>query len=151
MKTITQYRYASSDQGTKSIAFTGIGGFESFCILELPWRNNKPNYSCIPDGEYLCKYRESKRFKKHYHLQDVKGRSWVLTHSGNLAGDILKRWLTHSKGCLLLGARFGVLKIDKNKYQRAVLSSRPTLRKLITAMDKEDFILKIITLGGINV
>lgn len=152
MRAVSLYRYASSNQGTKGIAITGLEGFESFCVLELPWRDNEPNYSCIPDGEYLCKYRVSKKFGKHYHLQDVDGRSWILTHSGNLAGDTRRGWKTHSHGCLLTGSRFGKLKIDKHgTYQDAVLSSRPTLRKLITAMNKKDFILRIVTIGNMGV
>lgn len=151
MRAVSLYRYASSNQGTKGLAITGIEGFDYFCMLELPWRNNEPNYSCIPDGEYLCNFRVSKRFGKHYILQDVNGRTWILTHSGNLAGDTLKEWLTHSHGCLLPGSRFGKLPIGNDKYQDAVLSSRPTLRKLITAMNKEDFILGIVSIGDIGV
>lgn len=151
METISLYRYASSNQGTKGIAITGLEGFESFCVIELPWRNNEPNYSCIPDGEYLCNFRVSKRFGKHYILQNVNGRTWILTHSGNLAGDTKRGWKTHSHGCLLPGMRFGKLRIDDYTYQDAVLSSRPTLRKLITAMNKEDFILGIVSIGDIGV
>lgn len=150
MKTISLYRYTKSDQGTKGIAITGIEDFDYFCVLELPWRENEPNYSCIPDGEYLCEFRVSKRFSEHYHLQGVEGRTWILTHSGNLAGDISKGWLTHSKGCLLLGARFGKLNIGDDKYQDAVLNSRPTLRKLIAATNKKDFMLRIITIGDLG-
>lgn len=152
MKTVNQYRFASSNQGTKSLAVTVLEGFESFCMIELPWRNNEPNYSCIPDGEYLCKFRKSKKFREHYHLQDVKGRTWILTHSGNLAGDTKRGWKTHSHGCLLPGSRFGKIEIDKhNTYQDAVFSSRPTLRKLITAMEKKDFVLRIVTIGNMGV
>lgn len=152
MKTISLYRYTSSNQGTKGIAITGIESFDYFCILELPWRNNEPNYSCIPDGEYLCKFRKSKRFGEHYILQDVEGRTWILTHSGNLAGDTKRGWKTHSHGCLLLGMRFGKLNIDDyGTYQDAVLNSRPTLRKLITAMNKENFVLRIVTIGNIGI
>jgi len=151
MKAVSLYRYAFSNQGTKGIVITGFEDLDYFCILELPWRNNEPNYSCIPEGEYLCNFRVSKKFGKHYILQDVKGRSWILTHSGNLAGDIKRGWKTHSQGCLLPGSRFGKIKLDEYKYQNAVLNSRPTLRKLITAMNKEDFILRIVTIDNIGV
>jgi len=148
---VNLYRYASSGQGTKGIAITSIESFEFFCVLELPWRNNEPDFSCIPDGEYLCKFRKSKRFGEHYHLQNIKGRTWVLTHSGNFAGDTKRGWKTHSHGCLLPGSRFGKLKLNAYKYQDAVLSSRPTLRRLITAMAKKDFILRIVTIGDMGV
>lgn len=151
VRAVSLYRYASSNQGTKGVAITGIEDFDYFCMLELPWRNNEQNYSCILDGEYLCKFRKSKKFGEHYILQDVKGRAWILTHWGNLAGDVKRGWKTHSHGCLLPGVRFGKIKIDKHKYQDAVLNSRSTLRKLITAMNKEDFILRIVSIGDIGV
>ena len=149
--TVSLYRYALSNQGTKGIAITGRGALDYFCVLELPWRDNEPNYSCIPDGEYLCKFRKSKKFGEHYILQDVEGRTWILTHSGNLAGDTKRGWKTHSHGCLLSGSRFGKIKLDEYKYQDAVLNSRPTLRKLITAMNRENFTLRIVTIGNIGV
>lgn len=151
MKIFSLYRYSSSNQGSKGLLITPGLDLSHFCIMELPWRDNKPNYSCIPDGEYLCKYRESKKFRQHYHLQEVEGRSWILTHTGNLAGDTKRGWKTHSHGCLLIGSRFGKLKIDEYKYQDAVLNSRPTLRKLIKALEKEDFTLRIVSIGNIKI
>lgn len=61
--------------------------------IELPWKDNKGNISCIPEGVYDLKPRFSKRFKNHLILKDVKGRSFILIHSAN---DALKEL----QGCI---------------------------------------------------
>ena len=51
--------------------------------IELPWRNNKRNISCIPEGQYQIEPRFSKRFQNHLILKNVKGRSFILFHPAN--------------------------------------------------------------------
>jgi len=82
--------------------------------------------------------RKSPRFGWVYWVQNVEGRSWILTHYGNLAGDISKGWKTHSEGCTIVGQYHGLL-----NGQRAVLLSRLTLNKFIEHMKREDFTLTI--------
>jgi len=106
--------------------------------LEPPWKNNKPNISCIPEGLYHCKMRKSNKFGWCYYVTDVTGRSWILTHSGNLAGDRAKGFLSHTYGCILQGKYHGWL-----GGQKAVLVSKPTVRHFIEYMEKEEFDLKI--------
>ncbi|MEP5341043.1 MAG: DUF5675 family protein [Algibacter sp.] len=53
--------------------------------IELPWRNNKRNTSCIPEGQYQIEPRFSKRFQHHLILKTVKGRSYILFHPANNA------------------------------------------------------------------
>ena len=60
--------------------------------LELPWRNNESNVSCIPKGVYTCKYTRSAHFsqmKGHdvytYEITNVPGRAGVRIHSANLS------------------------------------------------------------------
>ena len=136
MKQVILLRYDSCDQGIKGYLYTQ--GFIAK-ILELPWRENKPNKSCIPSGDYQVTLRYSKKFRWCYHLQDVYGRTWILVHSGNLAGDTTKGYKTHSFGCLLMGKYFGTL-----TGQRAVLLSRATLRRFVAFMRGKSFMLKII-------
>lgn len=128
-------RYWSDDQG--SSGYLIAPGF--FCpTIELPWRDNAPNFSCIPEGVYLCTMRRSPKFGWVYHITGVAGRSWILTHWGNLAGDRTLGYKTHTYGCVLLGSYRG--KVDG---QRAVLLSRPTVRRFIEYMDRQDFELEI--------
>jgi hypothetical protein len=66
--------------------------------LELEWKDNAPQVSCIPPGEYRLAWTLSNRFKRHtWQVMDVPGRSGVRIHSGNFAGAKL----TDSEGCPL--------------------------------------------------
>lgn len=114
------FRHTSSDQGTEGILAVPQFCFSSF-TLELPWRDNRSDISCIPAGEYPLVWHESKKHKA-CHVKDVPGRSGILIHSGNLAGDADKGFKTDSEGCILLGANRGIL-----CGQRAVLHSRATV------------------------
>jgi hypothetical protein len=140
MKEVFLFRYLNSDQGTEGVLTTE--GF--FCkTLELPWRNNKRNVSCIPDGEYKVAIRQSPRFGTVYHVKEVTGRTYILIHSGNFAGDKSKGYKTHVNGCILLGKKHGFL-----GEQRAVLNSRITIRKFMNFMQYEPFTLYVV--GGMR-
>lgn len=90
--------------------------------LELPWKNNKNRVSCI-DARNGMPYKVVPRYtakrKAHFHVLDVKGRTWILIHSGNYYSDIL--------GCILVGSEY--IDINNDGY-KDVVNSRPTLRKL---------------------
>jgi hypothetical protein len=138
---VTIHRRDEGDQGTFSI-LEGPRGF--LChTLELPNRGNKSNISCIPTGLYDVVIRKSKKYGKVYHIQDVKGRTFILIHSGNVAGDVAKGWHTHSAGCILMGKYRGVLKCN-GRSQRAVLCSKPTIREFVELMGYKPFKLRIV-------
>lgn len=88
--------------------------------LELPWLNNKRNESCIPLGNYKVVARQSARYNKHYHIQDVPGRSFVLIHIGN--------YYTQTKGCILVGK--SVSDINGDGYLD-VTNSKSALQELL--------------------
>lgn len=91
--------------------------------LELPWKNNEHGVSCIDarNGKpYKVVPRYTAKRKAHFHVLDVKDRTWILIHSGNYYSDI--------KGCILVGAKF--IDINKDGY-KDVVSSRATLNKLV--------------------
>jgi len=58
--------------------------------IELPWRNNKPCVSCIPEGTYPLVKRWSVHFKNHVLVDQVPGRSFILFHSASNALEDLK-------------------------------------------------------------
>ena len=62
-------------------------------MIELPWRENKRNISCIPEGRYEVVPRFSPKFKNHLHVLGVYGRSLILIHPANDA-------LRELEGCL---------------------------------------------------
>jgi len=128
-------RFKTGPQGTQGVLT--IGDFVAR-ILELPWRNNKPSVSCIPNGDYKAVMRKSPKFGDTYWINPVPGRSWILTHSGNFAGDKDCGFKTHSNGCLLIGRYFG-----KAHGQLAVLLSKITLLEFHDYMDNQPFTLHI--------
>ncbi|MCP3942757.1 MAG: hypothetical protein GY710_14905 [Desulfobacteraceae bacterium] len=115
-------RHRRSDQGTEGILSVPALGFSCF-TLELPWRDNRPNISCIPFDTYPLGWRVSKKWQA-FHVQKVPNRSYILIHAGNFAGAVKKGFKTHVQGCVLLGRRMGRI-----QGQRAVLVSRATVRQ----------------------
>lgn len=66
------------------------------CTLELPWKGNKRNVSCIPEGEYpLRPDPVGGRYEDTWEVTGVPDRSAILLHPGNE--------LVHTQGCLLTG------------------------------------------------
>jgi hypothetical protein len=58
--------------------------------IELPWKQNQPSVSCIPEGEYQIRKRRSARFGLHLEVVDVPNRSHILFHPANLAWKELR-------------------------------------------------------------
>ena len=61
--------------------------------IELPWLNNKPQQSCIPEGRYELRKRWSAHFGDHYLVVNVPEREYILIHPANNA-------LKELKGCI---------------------------------------------------
>ena len=121
-------RQDTSDQGTRGVLTSDRG---EWLTLELPWRDNTQQISCIPAGVYACSSEFHARLGRVYRLQRVEGRSGVLIHSGNLAGDVLKGWRSHVQGCILVGKKRGQLWLkDDGRYQEAVLISATAMSEL---------------------
>jgi hypothetical protein len=137
MKTAWLKHISESDHGTFGVVSAPCVGYSCFS-LELPWRKNKVRMSRIPDGEYLCRIRNSPKFGITFHLQDVEGRSYILIHSLNFAGDTLKGWKTHSHGCIGFGKSKGFI-----GNQRAILNSRLAVTEFQRLMNNETFKLII--------
>ena len=135
MRTALLTRQASEDQGT-------LGSFYSWgfsCMtLELPWRDNQKNISCIPAGRYITKLIYSQKFKDVYWLREVEDRTGILIHAGTWAGDKEKGFKTHSYGCILLGKYSGIY-----QNQKAVFYSKPMVNALMAWMKKEEFELEV--------
>jgi hypothetical protein len=112
--------YRESDDGKQTIGTLVIQGVE-LKTLELPWRDNKKQVSCIPSGIYICKPRTSEKYGRHFHALDVPNRTFILIHAGN--------YHTHTLGCILVG----LSRVDINADGLAdVTSSRKALDKLLS-------------------
>lgn len=138
MITVYLNREKQTMQGTQGVLSVPAFGFSCF-TLELPWRGNRVNLSCIPAGEYECVRYFSRAFKQWlYKVRGVEGRSGIAIHSGNVAGASDKGYRTHSLGCILLGKSRGQL-----WGQDAVLVSRVTVSRFFRLFEEKPFELKI--------
>lgn len=61
--------------------------------IELPWKDNRPKVSCIPEGEYFIAKRYSKKFGWHLEILQVSKRNLILFHPANYA-------LRELQGCI---------------------------------------------------
>jgi len=136
MRQVNIFRLRRSDQGTEGILTTD-GGFQCK-TLELPWKENKQQISCIPPAEYDVEIRLSNKYGRIYWVRHVPNRSYILIHSGNYAGDVEKGFKSHVMGCILLGLKSGFL-----GGQVAVLNSRVAVRQFMEEMQYEKFKLII--------
>ena len=58
--------------------------------IELPWQENKPGQSCIPEGRYRIEKRFSLKYQWHFWLREVPKRSLILIHPANDARKELR-------------------------------------------------------------
>lgn len=97
-RTLLLIRDDKSDKQTKGRLFVlderGAVAYSCF-TLELPWRDNRQNVSCIPLGRYKVKKRISHKYGEHLHILGVPGRSWILIHEAN--------FVTQLRGCVAVG------------------------------------------------
>lgn len=123
----------NTDTGFETLGEIAFNGF-SAKTLERPWKNNQKDISCIPKGQYTCKWTRSFRFPLgSYEVQNVPNRSGIRFHLGNYFFDV--------DGCILLGDSFS----DINKDGKVdVLNSKITISKFESFMNRQDFNLKII-------
>jgi hypothetical protein len=140
MKAATLQREPPSDEGTYG---TLLFGGQQVYTIELPWRDNQRQISCIPPGTYRCEIVKSPRFGRVYEVKDVPGRTNVLIHSANLAGDSALGWTTQLQGCIAPGERRGKMPNNDGRMQRAVLVSRPALARFMRWAAGEPFTLEI--------
>ena len=116
-----------SDKSTLGELF--LNGERMCDTLELPYKDNQRNISCIPAGEYKVRLRlpreSATRDYIHLLIQDVSDRDYILFHRGNSAKD--------TRGCVLVG-----LGSEQNVVHNSVL-----------AMDL--LIKEILNLGGTNI
>lgn len=101
MRTLTLQRLEQNDFAT----YGQITDEEqkALCVdLELPWKDNQHDVSCIPAGTYHVKRRLAATTRHGYdvfELQNVPDRGDVQMHIGCLPRD--------TDGCILFGTAFG--------------------------------------------
>ena len=101
------------------------GDFQCF-TLELPWKDNEQNISCIPEGEYKAVKFLSPSKGEVMLLQHVPNRTYIEIHAGNYTRQIL--------GCILVGDSIRFL--DKDAIPD-VANSKVTLDRLLAVLPDE--------------
>lgn len=91
--------------------------------LELPWKHNNVDISCIPMGEYeIFLRKDSSRGYNLYEIKSVDGRTNIQIHVGN--------YLSQIKGCMLTGK---VPELKDGKYW--IPSSQDMYNKFMKMMN----------------
>ena len=130
MKTVILQRRSSIPSGTFGVISISLNELVLFTV-ELPWKDNANNVSCIPTGKYRCSWTKSPRLHKFtYEVTGVPSRAGIRIHGGNFPRQFL--------GCIGLGLTTGVV-----KGERGVFSSQLAVRKFNEALNGEDFTLEI--------
>lgn len=135
MRKVTLTRYETGPEGTYSNVVTD-SGFQCYG-MELPWKDNKVDESCIPEGAYQCVVGESPKFGKVYGVQKVPGRSDVLFHPAN--------WIRQLLGCIALGRAVGLVLGIKG-----VMSSKDAIEGFMADLEGEPFTLTVKWAEGIK-
>lgn len=92
--------------------------------LELPWRENQQDISCIPKGRYSVVPRWSQKYKDHLHILDVPGREWILIHEANFVSQL--------RGCIAVGRGRMDINGDGLKDITSSVATKLALLKFIT-------------------
>ncbi len=138
------------------------GGW-SCVTAEPPWKNNRNDVSCIPCGVYELFYDQaiygSSRLKRPvYRFREVPGRTGILIHVGNWAGDVEDGYESDVQGCVLVGAQVGPVafpasrelrhEANRGKRQRGVNSSADTFASLLSHTGLDAIRLRIVSACG---
>jgi len=116
-----------------------VGNFIKFeCkTIELPWKDNQHDVSCVPEGVYNVKKIISPTKGKCFLLENVPNRGAVEIHIGNFAAG--KK--IDTLGCVLPGMSFG----DRNNDGILdVVDSTKAMEKLLEILPDE-FELTIVS------
>lgn len=93
--------------------------------LELPWRDNERNKSCIPEGTYIATRDETGDYR-YYKITGVPNRSDIELHPANDVHEL--------RGCTAFG-------LTRKPDSIGVYSSKKALQKLLQYCGDDDFLI----------
>ena len=130
MKSMTLTRFNGNPDGV-------FGRMGSWVTLERPDLENRVSVSCIPIGSYVCERGMFNRGGyETFLITDVPDRTLICFHKANTKKDL--------RGCIGLGMRLGVLKVQ-GRHTLAVLSSKKAFDAFMKSWEGVDeFVLRII-------
>lgn len=105
-----------------------------FYTLEPPWKGNQQRISCIPEGVYTLRMRDSKivsdttggEFTRGWEVTGVLNRTFIMFHVGN--------WERNTDGCILVGSEFSWHAV----HGPMVASSLVAFRRFMAVMAARD-------------
>lgn len=154
MKCLTLLRDETGDEGTFSIGMLAAGDnrLGSWDWIELPWRDNQAEVSCIPPGLYEAHLTYSDHFKRDvYVLEGVPDRQFIEMHPANWAGDRTMGFFSDLRGCAAPGLARGVLTAPgAAEPQRAILQSQRAFQQFMDACDGEDIEVHVLWAAGVG-
>jgi len=119
-------RMETSSKGTFGVLAVNK---ELLCFtMELPWRDNRVNISCISEGVYHSKRKKESTKTMAFSFDRVYGRSDILIHVGNYIEDTC--------GCILLGLLL-------NAFKKEIYQSTKACTELYERVGDETFKLII--------
>jgi hypothetical protein len=125
--------------GSLSVEINGRHAFQC-ATLELAWKDNAPQVSCIPTGTYNVIPHVSPTFGECYWVQDVPNRSQILIQLANYASSS-KKHRTDLKGCIALGYNYADLNKDG---VIEITNSRVACKDFAKIIGKNSFQLTIL-------
>lgn len=119
------------------------------CVtLELPWRDNLPEISCIPPGVYEFQRDFSPaRGRQVFEALEVPDRSQIQIHPANLGGDVALGYKSQILGCIALGETVSVFAPGsipgQFKKQLGITNSAATVRDFEDVVGAKGFRMRI--------
>lgn len=157
-KKVILQRTPSRDDGT--LGNVSVVGTDFTCYsLELSDRGNVSAISCILPGFYICRWLQSPAHGWCWHVLGVSGRSLILIHSANLAGNTEQGYQKQLLGCIALGSGLAIFKAGQSFHvegpngptveplgrdQRGIENSVNTIKAFNALMGTEDFSIEIL-------
>lgn len=132
---LTRHTHGPEHTAGTLVAHDAAGNIQFACVtLELPWRDNKPQVSCIPEGIYKVVTRRTDKWGLHYHVLDVPEREWILFHPANFTSQL--------RGCIIPGERLAF--IDRDAVPD-IVNTKATLNKMLACLGRS-FTLHVVSL-----
>ena len=92
--------------------------------IELAWRQNQRNVSCIPEGRYMLSLRWTSRWGWHFLIPHVPERDGILIHPANDALKELRGCIAPVTTCTGPGTGHG----SRKALQRLMDEIRPVMQ-----------------------
>ncbi len=112
--------------------------------IELPWKDNQRDISCIPVGRYDVIPYNSPLHGSVFLVKAVPDRGSIEFHILNWAGDAALGYRTDSEGCIGVGTSIGEI-----AGQTAILRSASAMKLLLGYCDGDGFSLHIVWQAGL--